>query len=487
GATIMAMIHALENVRKHPENHLFMPALQQQLDLASLAAKHVVNSLVLSRPKDLPVLEETISRLKTTTTDLEKLYDRQHLDFTVQLDLHRFISLLQSAIQYLEDGLLLLTRINQKKKLSTATLTIKRKHKLLPSWGALFRFQNVPLKHTLRLMLVTSVGIAIYQGFEIPRGYWISLTIMVVLQPDFGTTQQKSLQRVIGTFLGGVLGTLLLIHPLPSVVFILAVTIFSILFIYYQQRNYIISVTFLTMMLVAMFEVAGPIDWHIAAFRLLATVLGVILSVAAAFVLWPDWERTKVRLVMARGLRANFNLTHQIHHELLSQTGFHARIIAMRRKAESANISITESVKIVQLEPGTKKQKQKAAQNIAFYNARLTRELTSLAALLPQLKAANQTLEETDAFLMQAMSQLEETITALVSEKNTKEIISQNITFSTSALKTQLPATPAATVHNPALHIDTEVLQVEVVHEQLNKIADAIYHISKSVHFLNQY
>jgi uncharacterized membrane protein YccC len=240
------------------------------------------------------------------------------------------------------------------------------------------------------------------------------------------------------------------------------------------------------MMLVAMFEVSGPVDWHIAAYRLLATVMGVLLSVIAAFILWPDWERTKVRFVMARGLRANYNLTNQLHHELISQTGFHARIITMRRKAESANITIAQSVKILQLEPGTKKQKQKIAQNIAFYNARLSRELISLAALLPQLKEGNQTFEETNNFLSLAMEQLEETITALVSEKNSKELVSEDLPFSSLALKVNVTNAPVALAHSGNLHVNTEVLQVEIVHEQLNKIADAINQISNSVHLLNQ-
>ena len=486
GATIMAMNHALEHLRVHPKSHLFMPAVQQPLLLASAGAKSVVNALVLARPKDIPALQEAIMQLKNATNELQRQNENQPVEFSVQIDLHRFITLLQSAIHYLEDALLLLTRINQKKRLPAKALMPETKTKLLPSVKALFRFKNVPLKHTLRLMLVTSIGIAIYLGFQIPRGYWIALTVMVVLQPDFGTTQQKSLQRVVGTFLGGFLGTLLLIHPFPSVIFILAIAIFSILFIYYQQRNYAISVTFLTMMLVAMFEVSGPIDWHIAAYRLLATVIGVVLSVAAAFLLWPDWERTKVRSVMARGLRANYNMMHQLHHELLSQTGFHARIIAMRRKAESANITISESVKRLQLEPGTKKQKQKIAQNIAYHNTRLSRELLSLAALLPQLKAGNQSFVETDNFLSEAMNLLEETIAALVSEKNTKQKAPQEQTFTVFGLQEKLPAVPVATGAHSNLQVDTAILQVEIVHEQLNKIADAVNQIAKSVHLLNQ-
>ncbi|MGV3588071.1 MAG: FUSC family protein [Adhaeribacter sp.] len=486
GVTIMAMNHALEHLREHPKKHLFMPAVQERLFLAAAGAKIIVNALVLARPQELDKLTEIIIKLKTSTEQLQKLTDSNQKDFTIQVDLHRFITLLDSATHYLEDAHYLLTRIRQKKQLPTTQVAAQNKTRLLPPLRALFQFKNVPLKHTLRLMLVTSIGVALYLGFQIPRGYWIPLTVMVVLQPDFGTTQQKAMQRVLGTFLGGILGTMLLIHPFSPVIFILAITTFSFLFLYYQQRNYAVSVTFLTMMLVAMFEVSGPIDWHLAAYRLFATVLGVILSVTAAFLLWPDWERTKVRFVMARGLRANFNLLQQLHHELLSQTGFHARIIADRRKAESANIEIAESVKRLQLEPGTKKQKQKIAQNLAFYNVRLSRELLSLAALLPQIKVDTPTYAETDAYLSQAADQLEEIMTALITEKNVAGNIPKDLPFPAQKFNLELKPVLVSTATNTGLHLDTEILQTEIVHEQLNKISDAIFNMNQLVFNLNQ-
>ena len=39
---------------------------------------------------------------------------------------------------------------------------------------------------------------AIYKGFNIPRGHWIGFTSLVVLQPDYGATRQKLGQRLLG-------------------------------------------------------------------------------------------------------------------------------------------------------------------------------------------------------------------------------------------------------------------------------------------------
>lgn len=484
GATIMAMNHALEHLRDQETGYKFIPAVKQRLVLASEVAKGIANALVLDRPKDAKELDTRLQRLKNGITELQHLNNVHQSDFPAQLDLHRIITLMQSATRYLDDAHLLLTRLNQKKHLPPATPVDQPiiPHKV-PPLKKLFRFKNVSRRHTLRLMLITALGVGLYLGFQIPRGYWIALTVMVVLQPDYGTTQQKAWQRVTGTFIGGILGTVLLIHTFPAAFFILAVAILSFLYNYYQQRNYTVSVIFLTMMMVALFEIAGPVDWHIAANRLLSTVLGVILSVAAAFLLWPEWERTKVRAVMAQAFRANRHLLTQLHHELVAQTGFHARIIASRRKAEIANLTVADSVTRLKLEPGTKKQKLKVARSIAYYNGRLTRELTSLAALLPQIKTSSNTYPEAEAFLQEALTLLAAITDAMLTEKTLAVPVPESLPFpnQTNPFAASKNFTP-----EPDAPVSTQVLHHELIHEQINKIADAIYNLGKSVQLLNE-
>ena len=56
-------------------------------------------------------------------------------------------------------------------------------------------------------MLVPATDLAI-RGLGVQRGYWVALTILVVLRPDFAGTFQRSLMRVIGTIVGLLLALL---------------------------------------------------------------------------------------------------------------------------------------------------------------------------------------------------------------------------------------------------------------------------------------
>ncbi|RDC66003.1 FUSC family protein [Adhaeribacter pallidiroseus] len=485
GATLLAMYPNLENVRRQTTSGFWLTDLQLCFSSASLAAKAVANVLVIGRDKDLKHLENKIFQVQQATNQFQQHLDTTKIDLPVILDLHRIFILFQSAIHYLQDAHFLLSRIAEKKKQSIEHHVIPQHQPLskLLAIRSFFNFKTVPFKHTLRLMLLTAVSIALFYSFDIPRGYWIALTVMVVLQPDYGTTQQKALQRVTGTTIGAVLSTLLLIQPLPPGIYILLISLFCFLFIYLQQRNYTLAVVFVTIMLVAMFEISGAIDWHYAAYRLFATSLGGILAILGAFLLWPDWERSQVRSIIAKGLLANRDLLLQLQHEFVAQTGFHARIIADRRKAEVSNLSIADSIVRLQLEPGTKKQKLQIVQSISFENGRLTRELTSLAALLPGI-GSEETFPKAIPILEIYANQLTILAEHIKSERPVVSDLSNDLLF--PEIKTIMqPQLHGSAIPINQLHIDTEALKEELIHEQINKIAATIYQLNKSIQDLN--
>ena len=62
-------------------------------------------------------------------------------------------------------------------------------------------------------------------------------------------------------------------------------------------------------------------------------------------------------------------------------------MVSDQRKAEAENINLLDTVKRLAQEPDSIRDRVKNAQKLAYYNNRLTKELTSFAAFLPSLKA----------------------------------------------------------------------------------------------------
>jgi uncharacterized membrane protein YccC len=300
-------------------------------------------------------------------------------------------ALLEALLRYLQDALLMLRRMEANREKPPPPLHRSFVARLERRWRNV-QLQLQPgsllLQHSLRVSLVAALGSTLYYLFDIPRGYWIVLTVMILLQPEFGSTWEKTRDRLLGTLAGAGLGTVLLMSSstLPFAFLAACIAGCCFLFAYYQPKNYKVAVVFVTVMLVSMLEIAEHIDWHIALYRMLSTTIGGVLAVGAAYLLWPRWENVQFPQLLAGALQADKAYLQQIGHELALQSGFHPRVIAARRKAEVRHLNARESIKRLELERGWHRDSSRNAQQLVERAGRLTRELTALAAFLPRLR-----------------------------------------------------------------------------------------------------
>ncbi|HEY1592533.1 MAG TPA: FUSC family protein [Solirubrobacteraceae bacterium] len=147
-------------------------------------------------------------------------------------------------------------------------------------------------RHAIRLGATVAAGAAIYRALDLPHGYWVPLTVLFVLRPDFGSTFTRGLQRYIGTAAGVVLATVIAaaFHPGPyalaALSTVLAVGIFAFLL-----SNYGLFTVSVTAFIVFFVAFGGIPEYKVALQRLLATVIGATLTLGF-YALWPTWERS---------------------------------------------------------------------------------------------------------------------------------------------------------------------------------------------------
>ena len=390
GATATALREELANMPADIHGLQLISLVEQASEKLSTCAQVVADAVITQRKKKLQLLQESLMQAKAVVNELHQNPGVALLNRPARASIQHMVALLESAVSYVEDALFLLNRMQSKKATRQRTRALVLKFNIRKWWQrTLLNLQPnaMLLKHSQRVTIVTALGLSLFYLLELPRGYWIVLTIMVVLQPDFSTTKEKTQDRLLGTMAGVVIGTVLLKYHLHFAFLMLAIAFCAFCFIYLQSRNYKISVLFVTVKLVAMLEIAEAIGWQIAAYRLLATLIGGMLAILAAYTLWPRWESMQFPARMAKALKANKNYLSQIGHELQDKAGFHARVVSDQRKAEAENNNLLDTVKRLAQEPDSVRAKVKNAQKLAYYNNRLTKELTSFAAFLPSLKA----------------------------------------------------------------------------------------------------
>src|SRR2546428_444475 len=416
GVTARAMNNDLEKLMRNPKYDSLIPAIQNAADAISISARSISDNLLSKSKDDENLTHLRIKRAETLINMISKRIGQTDLKSSERIELQGIIKLMESSISYQYDALKLMLRLESKRKSIKDTGLINPIYNLKRQWHNTrkeLHFESQLLRHGLRLMLATAIGIIIYKGFEIPRGYWIALPLIIVLQPDFGTTRIRSWQRVSGTLIGAILGTLMLALPLNFAILDIIIATCVFLFSFFQPRNYAISVIFVTIQLVATLDMSDQsIDWHVAAHRLIATLIGAVLSVAAAYILWPSWEHIRFRARIVKVLRANKRYLLQIEHELKEKQGFHMRVIGDRRKAEVETINALDAIKRIEKEPGKKEIRVEIANLLAFHNSKLTKELNAFTAILPRV-IINFDFPETEAFMIESSNILEEMAIAI--------------------------------------------------------------------------
>jgi uncharacterized membrane protein YccC len=163
------------------------------------------------------------------------------------------------------------------------------------TWIAVVRAQLSPdsalLRHALRFGVALAAGLAIAALFDIQRGYWIDITVAVILRPYIVTTFERGLQRVVGTILGGFIAAGLLSTVSGDIAVVAVLAVLAFLTFAVLPLNYGWAVTFLTplvVLLVAFALGAGP---SVAIDRIVDTLIGAAIAVGAALLLWPQSER----------------------------------------------------------------------------------------------------------------------------------------------------------------------------------------------------
>ncbi len=239
-------------------------------------------------------------------------------------------------------------------------------------------FDPVLVRHTLRMMMLTMLGMAIYKGFEIPRGYWIALSVIVVLQPDYGATRKRAGQRILGTLAGSLLASAFLWvrMPLPLLDLLIAATVFG--FAYHQKQRYGIAVFCITLMLVLLTETSSAVHLDFTLDRLLCSLGGGALALIGALFFWPTWERERFPLTMAAAIRSNRDYLEKVTDRLFAGTAFDGKAVHTKRTTETANSTAAASLQRMLGEPASQQNNIELAATLVHSNTRITRAVTVL-------------------------------------------------------------------------------------------------------------
>jgi len=138
------------------------------------------------------------------------------------------------------------------------------------------------MRYALLLGLATTAAELIAQRLSLPNGYWMALTVLLVLRRGGAETVIRGVQRILGTLAGASLATLVaaLLRPDPAMLVAL-ITLSAWCAYAMQWVNYGTFSISVTSYIAFLFSLEGLPEAVIAEHRVVATLLGGLLGVAA--------------------------------------------------------------------------------------------------------------------------------------------------------------------------------------------------------------
>ncbi|NDV22511.1 FUSC family protein [Desulfovibrio sp. JC022] len=215
-----------------------------------------------------------------------------------------------------------------------------------------FRWDSVPFRHALKAAIAITFAIVAARFLELRHAVWLPISVIVIMRPSVGGTLRIGWKRLWGTVIGAALGVgILFLEPATSVLAGLIVLSFFLM-ILVRVFSYTFFSGCLTVGVILLLGVLFTDGWQFGIERILDTVLGIAIGIAASFGVWPNMARKNLRAKMA-----NLVELQSAHFKILSESYLRggvseAEIVESRIQASTMLDTCAESFREAAAEPG---------------------------------------------------------------------------------------------------------------------------------------
>ena len=241
-------------------------------------------------------------------------------------------------------------------------------------------FKSNVFRHSLRVSIATIVGYLISVFLPLGHGYWILLTIIVILKPAYSLTKKRNYERLMGTLAGGLVGLLLLYFIKDKTVLFVLMILFMIGTYVFLRTNYLVCVTFMTPYVLLLFHLLYPLDFKtVLSDRVIDTVIGSAIAFIANIFIVPSWEHEQIRDYMIRIIEANTAYFRDVAGGFAGRKSTMNQYKLSRKEAFVALANLSDAFNRILSEPGRQKDIAAKMHQFVVSSHMLTSHIATLA------------------------------------------------------------------------------------------------------------
>ena len=256
-------------------------------------------------------------------------------------------------------------------------------------------------RHSVRVMVTAAVAFNIGRHVSPTHAHWVTITAFAVLQPYAGSVIGRAIERIVGTMFGSVTAVMLMIALHAPWAQALAMFPLSTAAVVTRPRSYRLFTFFLTPVFV-LFADHGRSDWWTAAARAGDAVIGGLIALVFALVIFPSREQKRLADAMASVVAALAHYADTMFDIFESagsvpsrgtsaarDLGASARTSAARRSIGIALGEAETSLERMLAEPRSFQQRAEDVVQLMTYTRRLSAALTALDLQVAHSRAAD--------------------------------------------------------------------------------------------------
>lgn len=243
--------------------------------------------------------------------------------------------------------------------------------------------ESSAFRHAMRVCIASLAGFIIVNLISYGHhSYWVLMTISFMLKPAFSLTKQRNIQRVIGTFAGGLIGVLILVFIPSKTVHFIFMLLFMIGTYSFMRIKYLWMVICTTPYVLLLFSFLGSNYKTVAEERIFDTVLGCAIAFTAGYFLFPHWESGQLKKYMQGILNANAAYLQKIIEALSGKKPGMLEYKLARKDVYLNSANLSAAFQRMLSEPKSKQKKEKDVHQFVVLNHILFSNIATVATTL---------------------------------------------------------------------------------------------------------
>ena len=243
-----------------------------------------------------------------------------------------------------------------------------------------FNWKSNTFRHALRVSFATTIGFIISEFFPFGHGYWILLTIIVILKPAYSITKRRNRDRLLGTLVGAGIGVIILILVKDRQILIGCMIILMILAYSFMRTRYLLFVTLMTPYVLIVLYILNPVHFNeLILDRIIDTAIGSGIALLANILFSPEWAYQQFAEYLQKMLDANKNYFADVSSFFVGKPVAINSYKLSRKEAYVALANLSDALNRMIAEPKSKQKNAEVYHELVVLNYMMSTHIATLA------------------------------------------------------------------------------------------------------------